>query len=279
MNKQIKGRSFTLKNSTLNKVGAPILKGGVAGSYTKEEGIYSYYEICEKLNVEGWKKYWDDKQQSVYATLDDQWVGYDNQRSISLKVKWAYSMSLGGTMLWTLDFDDYSGQFCDQGTFPIANAIKAEFDEIFPEKSVTNSNETSSAENQETSATSNDVYLTKKADEFASQNSTTPASLLSTKSTLILENQAVSTTTKKSIIVNGNEIIIANDMNGINIVGIDSAFVTGLNSATVNRYNVSNLNITSLNAFKKNNVNSFHLHKSLSLFIFFISNFIIKGCL
>lgn len=54
------------------------------------------------MKSENWKKHWDDKQQSVYATHGDQWVGYDNQRSIALKVKWAFTMSLGGTMLWTL---------------------------------------------------------------------------------------------------------------------------------------------------------------------------------
>ena len=82
--------------------------------------------------MENWKKHWDDKQQSVYATLDDQWVGYDNQRSISLKVKWASSMMLGGTMLWTLDFDDYTGDFCNEGPFPLARAIKNIFDEFLP---------------------------------------------------------------------------------------------------------------------------------------------------
>ncbi len=186
-------------------------------------------------------------------------------------------MLLGGTMLWTLDFDDYSGQFCDQGTFPIANAIKAEFDEIFPDKSLISSNETTSSEDHGIDDTSNYVYLTKKADESASPNSTSSTYLLSTKSTLVLENQTISTTTKKNIIVNGNEIIIANDMTGINIVGIDSAFVTGINSAAVNRYNVSNLNISSLNTFRKNNVNS--VDKSRGLFVFLISAVIIKGCL
>jgi hypothetical protein len=32
-------------------------------------------------------------------------------------------------MLWTLDFDDYSGQFCNDGPFPLANAIKLIFEE------------------------------------------------------------------------------------------------------------------------------------------------------
>lgn len=124
------GRSFTLKNATFNKVGAPALKGGLPGAYTKEEGIYSFFEICEKTNIQNWTKAWDKNQQSAYATHNDQWVGYDNERSIALKVHWALTvMSLGGTMLWTLDFDDYSGQFCDRGQFPLANAIKSVFNE------------------------------------------------------------------------------------------------------------------------------------------------------
>jgi hypothetical protein len=128
----LKGRSFTLKNSTVNTVGAPVSHGGRAGQYTKEEGIYSYYEVCDKLNVDGWKRTWDERQQSLYATHNDQWVGFDNQRSIALKVKWAYTMGLGGSMMWTLDFDDYTGKFCNEGPFPLANAIKSIFDEYAP---------------------------------------------------------------------------------------------------------------------------------------------------
>ncbi len=109
-----------------------MVRGGVAGQFTKEEGIYSYYEVCDKLNIDGWKRTWDDRQQSLYATHYDQWVGFDNQRSIALKVKWAYTMSLGGTMFWTLDFDDYTGKFCNEGPFPLANAIKSIFDEYAP---------------------------------------------------------------------------------------------------------------------------------------------------
>jgi hypothetical protein len=123
------GRSFTLKDSSLNKVGAPsIRKGGEPGIYTMEEGIMSYFEICEKIIQKNWTRHWDDLQQSVFATSADQWVGFDNQRSITLKVKWAISMSLGGTMLWTLDFDDYSGNFCQEGSFPIANTIKSAYE-------------------------------------------------------------------------------------------------------------------------------------------------------
>ena len=77
----------------------------------------AYFEICENILNKNWTKHWDEVQQSVFATEDNQWVSFDNQRSIILKVKWAMSMSLGGTMLWTLDFDDYSGRFCHEGYF------------------------------------------------------------------------------------------------------------------------------------------------------------------
>lgn len=101
------GRSFTLKNSTSNKIGAPSLKSGYAGPFTKEDGVMAFFEICDKIRSENWTKYWDDQQQSNYATLDNQWIGYDDKRAIALKVKWASSMNLGGTMLWTLDVRFY----------------------------------------------------------------------------------------------------------------------------------------------------------------------------
>ena len=49
-------------------------------------------------------------------------------------------------MLWTLDFDDYSGQFCNDGPFPLANAIKSVFDEYASIDSL-NSNKSSNAFN------------------------------------------------------------------------------------------------------------------------------------
>jgi len=64
------------KNRKLNLLLYFWLKGGEAGVYTREEGIYSYFEICEKLNLENWQKKWDNKQQSVYATYEDQWVRF-----------------------------------------------------------------------------------------------------------------------------------------------------------------------------------------------------------
>ena len=51
-------------------------------------------------------------------------------------------MMLGGTMFWTLDFDDYTGMFCNEGPFPLANAIKDVFDEYSPPPTIASTQNT-----------------------------------------------------------------------------------------------------------------------------------------
>ena len=41
------GRSFTLADQTLFDIGAPAVGGGEEGSYTREEGFLSYYEVSK----------------------------------------------------------------------------------------------------------------------------------------------------------------------------------------------------------------------------------------
>ncbi|VDI27154.1 chitinase [Mytilus galloprovincialis] len=76
------GRSFKLANSANNGFGAATAGPGSPGKYTKEDGFLSYYEICSN----GWTKAWNDEHKVPYAYSGDQWVGYDNVRSVTLKV-------------------------------------------------------------------------------------------------------------------------------------------------------------------------------------------------
>ena len=52
-----------------------------------------------------------------------EWVGFDDVRSVEIKVKYAMDNNLGGVMLWALDMDDFSGTFCNQGTYPLLKVM------------------------------------------------------------------------------------------------------------------------------------------------------------
>ncbi|CAF3388476.1 unnamed protein product [Rotaria sp. Silwood1] len=138
------GRSFTLANTQNTSIGASIVEGGgEAGPYTKEEGILAYFEICQKLRAHNWTTEWDVESQSQYAYSDTgQWVGYDSLKSATLKVIWSKSMGLGGVMLWTLDYDDYTGLFCNRGEFPFTRRVhETMFDSILTTSTISLTNE------------------------------------------------------------------------------------------------------------------------------------------
>ncbi|KAB1258854.1 Chitinase-3-like protein 1 [Camelus dromedarius] len=116
------GRTFTLASSKTD-VGAPISGPGAPGQFTKEEGMFAYYEICEFLHGATVQRLLD--QQVPYATKGNQWVGYDDQESVKNKAKYLKSRKLAGAMVWALDLDDFQGTFCGQNLhFPLTSAIK-----------------------------------------------------------------------------------------------------------------------------------------------------------
>lgn len=43
-----------------------------------------------------------------------------------LQVEYLKSRQLGGAAVWTLDMDDFSGQFCEQGKYPLTSHLKHE---------------------------------------------------------------------------------------------------------------------------------------------------------
>ncbi|NXX86769.1 CHIA chitinase, partial [Urocolius indicus] len=117
------GHSFRLKNSSDTAVGAPTSGPGPAGPYTRQSGFLAYYEICSFLD-NGATKVWDNSEDVPYAYKGKEWVGYDNVRSFNKKVDWLKKSDFGGAMVWTIDLDDFTGNFCKQGKYPLINALK-----------------------------------------------------------------------------------------------------------------------------------------------------------
>ncbi|XP_026332963.1 chitotriosidase-1-like [Hyposmocoma kahamanoa] len=119
------GRSFTLINETQFDIGAPASEGGKAGRYTNEAGFLSYYEICEFLREDNTTLVWDNEQMVPFAYRGDQWVGFDDERSLKTKMAWLKEEGFGGIMVWSIDMDDFRGS-CGTGKYPLITAMKQE---------------------------------------------------------------------------------------------------------------------------------------------------------
>lgn len=120
------GRSYRLRNTAETGLNAPTKGQGTAGRYTKENGFLSYYEICFNIRNKSWTEGWLDDQKVPYAYKGDQWVGYDNAKSIEIKAKYVIDNGLGGGMTWALDLDDFHG-LCGQGKNPLMMTMKNVF--------------------------------------------------------------------------------------------------------------------------------------------------------
>ncbi|XP_039605061.1 chitotriosidase-1-like [Polypterus senegalus] len=116
------GRTYTLADPKDNGVGAVANGAGAEGNYTADKGTLAFFEICREFDLK--KTRWHPQLQVPYAVQGNQWVGFDNQKSIELKVKWLKDMGLGGVMVYKLDTDDFNGLFCEMGPYPLIRKIK-----------------------------------------------------------------------------------------------------------------------------------------------------------
>ncbi|XP_031146119.1 acidic mammalian chitinase-like [Sander lucioperca] len=123
------GRTFQT-SSAVNGVGASTSGPASAGPYTREAGFWSYYEICTFL--QGGSLHWIDEQMVPYATKGNEWVGFDNRQSFEIKAQYVKDNKFGGAFVWALDLDDFTGQFCGQGKYPLISYLRSLLDSDFP---------------------------------------------------------------------------------------------------------------------------------------------------
>ncbi|CAD6997733.1 unnamed protein product [Ceratitis capitata] len=116
------GRTFTLADAAQHSVGSSSLGPGTAGQYSLEPGSIGYNELCERMRTEQWQVEWDEVQLAPYAYMGQQWVSFDNPRSIGLKAQYAKDNNLGGVMVWSLESDDFRG-ICGGEKYPLLQTI------------------------------------------------------------------------------------------------------------------------------------------------------------
>ncbi|XP_066142849.1 acidic mammalian chitinase-like [Euwallacea fornicatus] len=95
------GRSFTLVDANSNGLHAAITGPGSDG------GSPTYATICSDYS--SWTRVWDDEQKSPRKYNGNQWLGYDDPDSTSLKAAWIKDNGFLGVMIWAINQDDMTG--------------------------------------------------------------------------------------------------------------------------------------------------------------------------
>ncbi|XP_068454422.1 chitinase-3-like protein 1 [Clinocottus analis] len=114
------GRAFNL-STAFSGVGAPANGPSEERCFTGEEGFWAYYETCpyfEKVEIQLIKD-----QEVPYTTIANHWIGFDNRYSLDIKVSYLKTNNFGGAFVWSLDLDDFGGQFCNEGNYPFISHL------------------------------------------------------------------------------------------------------------------------------------------------------------
>ncbi|KAL4571395.1 hypothetical protein LXL04_018154 [Taraxacum kok-saghyz] len=94
------GRTWQLKDPVLYGIGAPAVDMGPG-----DEGTMSYLEV-EKFNTQNSAQVvFDLSTVSTYSVAGTSWIGYDDVRSVGLKVAYARGQNLGGYFFWAVNGD------------------------------------------------------------------------------------------------------------------------------------------------------------------------------
>jgi chitinase len=101
------GRTYKLADASCGTMNSCKFTGpGAAGECTAFEGVLSNREIRAMVDKGGYKPYFNKTAMVKYMTYaGDSWVGFDDSETIAMKEDFANSMCLGGTMVWSVDFD------------------------------------------------------------------------------------------------------------------------------------------------------------------------------
>ncbi|KAL2007609.1 hypothetical protein VTN00DRAFT_9047 [Thermoascus crustaceus] len=105
------GRSFHLEDKACTTPGCAFKGDAEQGDCTKSSGTLAYFEIQDIIKKQNTNVTYDNEAAVNWITYGDNldnWVSYDDSRTLSQKVKYANAAGMGGVMIWSVDQDDDS---------------------------------------------------------------------------------------------------------------------------------------------------------------------------
>ncbi|KAK3083361.1 hypothetical protein FSP39_020764, partial [Pinctada imbricata] len=116
---------FELADASKHGVGDQVIKGGIAaGPVLAIAGRRSYQALCLELAEGGFHEKWYGPAKQTYAYRNTSWFGYETEKSVEIKVEYAFKSNFGGVMFWALDLDDFKGDHCNRGPYPLLSTVR-----------------------------------------------------------------------------------------------------------------------------------------------------------
>ncbi|GFO08373.1 hypothetical protein PoB_003487800 [Plakobranchus ocellatus] len=114
------GLRFQLINGSNNGIGAQTVPSFVFSGKGVDTEIL-YYETCRLPNASA-KIRASSLDLSPYWHSGKEWVSFEDMESILQKIEYLQNASIGGIALFSQSEDDFSGTFCNNGSFPLTKA-------------------------------------------------------------------------------------------------------------------------------------------------------------
>ncbi|BFZ21706.1 hypothetical protein BsWGS_24745 [Bradybaena similaris] len=118
------GHYLKLKNAAVYEPGAPVQTTQLRGPKYCLANLLAYPEVCEMMKTA--MRYYDDVQKSPYLVENQTWVGYTDVDSLKDKIDFMKLYGLAGLEFSLVDQDDYTGDACSSGKYPLLSFIRNE---------------------------------------------------------------------------------------------------------------------------------------------------------
>jgi len=196
------GRGWQLASTNCNGALCAASGKSKAGVSTKESGFLSYYEIEDMLTRGVATRHFDNERKVPYIVTDDgQWIAYEDEESMKLKMDFLKSKGFRGSMIWAIDLDDLN-------TFPLMKTIKAELSGHTSGPLPTTTQSSTSTSASSTSSTESTTSTTTTTSSTTTQSSISTSASSTASSTSSTESTTSSPTTESTACLSGEYISI-----------------------------------------------------------------------